>query len=433
MSKRAMIIGLALLVVGWLPARPARQVLAATSAMDVNSFLDEADDDIGDGNCHTATDHCTLRAAVMQANQVNGPKVDIILPAGTYTLTLYPVDLDGDNTGDLNLTTPASGNPVINILGAGAATTIIDGNQRDRVFRVEGGRMAVISGITLRNGLPVGSGAGIFNAGTLTVTQSIISGNSGQQAGGLANTGILHLIQSTVAGNYATGGDGGGINNIGNLYVDRSTLGFNQASRHGGAIYNDGTLFAENSTLSHNQVDGSGGGIYNQNIANVFNLTIAFNGADADFDQDGSSGGLGGGVFNESIGTFNLRNTLMAGNYLSNSPIYEDCSGTMSLYGRNITWTTDGCTFDTTNGARFQLNSLAYITALQNNGGPTWTDALRLGSNAIDGGDADHGCVGPTLQPLLTDQRGAARVVGARCDVGAFEYRPPLYLPFLRR
>jgi hypothetical protein len=34
---------------------------------------------------------------------------------------------------------------------------------------------------------------------------------------------------------------------------------------------------------------------------------------------------------------------------------------------------------------------------------------------------------------LTTDQRGAARVVGVRCDVGAFEYRPPLYLPLIRR
>ena len=34
-------------------------------------------------------------------------------------------------------------------------------------------------------------------------------------------------------------------------------------------------------------------------------------------------------------------------------------------------------------------------------------------------------------QPLPTDQRGKARVVGARCDVGAYEYRPPLYLPVI--
>ncbi len=36
---------------------------------------------------------------------------------------------------------------------------------------------------------------------------------------------------------------------------------------------------------------------------------------------------------------------------------------------------------------------------------------------------------------LTTDQRGAPRPVGVRCDVGAFEYSPPryLYLPLIVR
>ncbi len=63
------------------------------------------------------------------------------------------------------------------------------------------------------------------------------------------------------------------------------------------------------------------------------------------------------------------------------------------------------------------------------------THALLAGSNAIDGGDPDFGCIGPDALPFATDQRGAPRVVGARCDVGAFEYRPLfyIYLPLIVR
>jgi len=43
----------------------ATAALAATFTVD--STLDQTDDDIGDGLCHTTAGTCTLRAAVMQA------------------------------------------------------------------------------------------------------------------------------------------------------------------------------------------------------------------------------------------------------------------------------------------------------------------------------------------------------------------------------
>jgi hypothetical protein len=36
--------------------------------------------------------------------------------------------------------------------------------------------------------------------------------------------------------------------------------------------------------------------------------------------------------------------------------------------------------------------------------------------------------------PLASDQRGVPRIVGANCDIGAFEFLPPAaYLALLRR
>ena len=72
---------------------------------------------------------------------------------------------------------------------------------------------------------------------------------------------------------------------------------------------------------------------------------------------------------------------------------------------------------------------------MQDNGGATWTYALLPDSEATDTTIDGLGCVDETGALLTTDQRGAVRPVGTRCDVGAFEYRPTryLYLPLIVR
>ena len=47
----------------------------------VNSVLDQIDDDINDGVCHTDANTCPLRAAIMQANRATGVGATIVLPA----------------------------------------------------------------------------------------------------------------------------------------------------------------------------------------------------------------------------------------------------------------------------------------------------------------------------------------------------------------
>ncbi len=155
---------------------------AANAAVNfaVDTVADLVDDDTSDGVCHTSANSCSLRAAIMQANKLSGPvATTILLPAGIYTLVRPATVTDGDDDGDLNLTTPVSGAPVIAITGAGDTTTIIDANQIDRVLSVATGRTATISGVTLRNGaVPRTSGGGIYNQGTLTLSHSTLSGNA---------------------------------------------------------------------------------------------------------------------------------------------------------------------------------------------------------------------------------------------------------------
>ena len=73
---------------------------------------------------------------------------------------------------------------------------------------------------------------------------------------------------------------------------------------------------------------------------------------------------------------------------------------------------------------------IALLTPLQNNGGPTPTEAPLLGSLVIDKGiTAALPATDPITGLALTDQRGFPRVTGLAVDVGAVEFQPVTVLP----
>jgi hypothetical protein len=460
----------------------ATSAWAAQVIFNVDSTRDEIDDNTAIATCHTALGTCTLRAAVMQANHIVNADTLIKLPAGIYTLG-PAVDADGDDSGDLNLTAPG-GSPIVTIAGAGAATTIIDGNFTDRILSIAAGREAHISGVTIRNGKAAGNGGGIYNAGNLllsncgldhnsantfgygggvynsghaSITNTTLSINEAGSGGGAYNTGTMEFDHSTLHANIA-GSIGGGAVNLAGLVVSDSTLVANSASV-GGGIYsastltsdatldvtrstisnntaatgggifnsgneqasNDSVLFATNSTISQNQATANGGGIFNAGTANVYSVAIVYNEADADSDDTGS----GAGVYNEPAAVFNMRNSVVAGSYLGGYPVYSDCDGVLGFYGNNRLGYADACSVAAgSTGAVYLVDSLNELAALKDNGGPTKTVALVPPSNLIDAGVLDGGCVDQNGNPLTTDQRGRPRIIGSYCDIGAFEYDP---------
>ena len=405
----------------------------AIQTFTVNSTLDQVDDNISDGVCHTAANTCTLRAAVMQANRTPTGGATIILPAGVYTLTRPPVNDDGDDSGDLNMTTPVNGSGVISLVGAGASTTIIDANRIDRILHVGVSRTASVSGVTLRNGQVGGlPGGGIRNKGALTIDHVIVTGNHGGDGGGIYSSGTLTVQDSSLIFNVSTIYGGGLYNDdtgVGIVNMTGSTVAFNTA-RSGGGLTSFGDITVVNSTIAGNEAieNGGGIGIYFSSSANIYNSTIAYN--DADQDRDGV--GLGGGVYIAGSTTdLNLRNSLLAGNTMGNTPIYDDCDGAGSLvsYGRNVLGTDastlSGCNITVASGSYWDnLNSLNFLGGLASNGGPTPTIALLNGNNAIDAGDPAFGfaCLDGNSAPITADQRGFTRPAGYFCDIGAFEY-----------
>ena len=150
----------------------------------VSSTADGIDMFPGDGNYHSPgfpiPGPCTLRAAIMEANALDGDDT-ITLPPGTYFLTNAGTGENAGGTGDLDI---ADFGNKLTITGAGAATTIINGGGIDRVIQVLGLTTLELSSVTITNGDTTSSGGGIFNRGTLTLTNSTVSGNTADGAGG---------------------------------------------------------------------------------------------------------------------------------------------------------------------------------------------------------------------------------------------------------
>ncbi|MEX2457442.1 MAG: choice-of-anchor Q domain-containing protein, partial [Actinomycetota bacterium] len=405
---------------------------------------------------------CSLREAIRAAN-INGPVSGcpagdgddtIVLPAGTYDLTIAGAGEDAALTGDLDVT------DVLTIAGAGAATTIVDANDLDRVFQVIGAA-TTFQDLTIRDGSTgLFGGGGIRSDSTLTLERTVVtsntvtsdgnrgggihagpnttlidstvSDNSGVNGGaGIQASGTLSLTDSTVSGNTevftsASSEEGGaGINiSSGTLTLLRSSVTGNSGARLGGGIRlwcMTGVTITE-STISGNQAnaaDGRGGGIdvpCAGNPATVVNSTISGNTAAT------QGGGFRGGtwsIIDSTIagngaptggnlsGTFTLNRSLV-----SDSTSGGDCAGEItSTTGHNLIEDTIGCTLTgTTTGNVTGVDP--DLGALQDNTGPTFTHELLDGSPAID-------AAGATCS--ATDQRGVLRPQGSFCDIGAFE------------
>ena len=110
--------------------------------------------------------------------------------------------------------------------------------------------------------------------------------------------------------------------------------------------------------------------------------------------------------------------TVEIGNTILNANRQGIIGGTVTSDGYNLS-SDDGGGFLT--GPGDQINTNPLLSPLQDNGGPTFTQALLPGSPAIDAGDPGF------TPPPFNDQRGCPfdRVFNGRIDIGSFETQPP--------
>lgn len=381
-----------------------RAPVAHAAAITVTTTVDE----------NNADGDCSLREALIAANGdiatdacPAGSGADtIILPAGTYTLTLPG---SGTTVGDLDITDD------LTLVGDGPATTTIDANGIGRVFAIYLGSIVSISNVTLTGGdSGVAAGSGIWlRDSALTLTRVRVSNNIPWGGIYVLGTASLTLFESRVQQNTGTGVWA----NAGTTAtILSSTISGNTGADTGGGLRNDGgTLTVENSTISGNSVISYAGGIASAGATSLYNATISNNTADSDV----NGGGDGGGIYVYGGGTLTARNSIIGGN-VDSSPVSPDpdCSGTLTSQGYNLIENTAGCVI--TGSAIGNLTGVSpNLGPLQNNGGATQTHALQANSPAVDAGNP-LGCADQNSVDLTLDQRGFLRT--GRCDMGAYEY-----------
>jgi hypothetical protein len=210
----------------------------------------------------------TLRAVLAAAQSGDTIRFARQLDGQTITLT------QGQLTVSENLS----------IVGPGAAALSISGGGAGRIFDVDAGVTATISGLTLTGGMATDGGA-VLNAGSLTLSQDLLSNDTAQgvAGGGLFGDGggrggavvnqagaTLNVTFSTFSGDQALGSSGGG-------------------NAFGGAIYNQaGSVTISQSTVTGNQAVGGNGGSTGTSVTLPGSYSATFLGV-----------AVGGGVWND--------------------------------------------------------------------------------------------------------------------------------------
>ena len=309
---------------------------------------------------------CTLREAVLFAQSGD----TITLPAGHYVLTLGELVLLGDT-----------------IDGAGARSTIIDGNQSSRVLRITGIAGAApptstVTDVTIRGGNgvtgpsgPNGIGGGIYvQTASLQLSDTHVVANTATSLGGgigIQGNNSLVMVGSTVAGNTVSGRsvEGGGI----------------------GVTGESAGIALVNSTISGNRAIAeigisTGGGIFTGLTPRLLlsHVTIA-----------GNQATVGGGLAMNGPDDANFASQMSNSLIVANTPTACDQALTGVATHHNLVQDST-CVLG---GATDIQGVNAPLLDLTNNGGLTDTRALPAGSPAINAGGTCH----------AVDQRRIAR------------------------
>ena len=275
--------------------------------------------DTNDGLCDS---DCSLREAIIHANNAPGHDA-IIVPAGTYTLSIAGDNDDESATGDLDILED------LKIVGADQATTIIDANGIDRVFHTFPGIEVVFENLTVTGGAQLNAGGIAIDQSDVSLINSTVTANASTKntfppdyhdgGGGISiQQGTLRLESVIISDNTAfTYGGGLHIWGAGSqTHISNSTITGNDAGVGAGIYaFTDSlstagqTISIENSTVMNNTSGGDGGGIFTRSHSvNIVDSVISSNDCGAY-----GSGGSGGGLY-AWVSDVTLKNSFVENN-----------------------------------------------------------------------------------------------------------------------
>jgi hypothetical protein len=233
----------------------------------------------------------------------------------TLNVTVLSGDIDKNDTTDAN--------------GVSASHANLNGNNSYHVVTGSGtNATALLDGFTITGGLAnagmpgcgTGCGGGVYNdAGSPTLVDLVVSGNSSVNAGGgIANINGSNptLTGALVIGNRAS--QGGGMANLNNSSPTISEAQFERNLAQVGSGGNGGGMFNLNNSAPQlavvvflaNEALVNGGGMMNQNGSSARLERVAFL---------GNVAGFGGGLYNLSASHATLVNSVFSGNLATRS------------------------------------------------------------------------------------------------------------------
>jgi hypothetical protein len=286
---------------------PARSFRPRLEALETRQLLSTftvvlASDSGGSGGQKVTATSGDLRYCIEQANAAHSATSDTINFSPTLFSTPQTITLNKAN-GPLVV----NDSHPLTINGPTGNTVTVSGGDAVEVFDVTGGTVS-IRNLAIARGHASGSGGGISNAGTLTLTNCTLDHDTaGNAGGGLSNLGgTTTLVGCTF--NHDSAGSTGGI---------------------GGGIFSFGTLSVTNSNLSNDSAGFLGGGIYIHvnSAATLTNCTLSNDSA-----TDG--GGDGGGVFVDANSTATLTNCTLSNDKAGNGGggLCTDASGPVTFH-----------------------------------------------------------------------------------------------------
>ncbi len=281
------------------------------------TFVVTKTSDTNDGKCDK---DCSLREAIIASNQNRGEDT-IILPSGTFELTLGHAKESDAKEGDLDI------NDDLIIKGKGIDKTFIVSKIKDRVFfidRYHRGVKAVFENFSIKGG-DGEYGGGIQNDGHLILKNIEIKDNRAFNGGGIFSTNNLEAYNCSILSNHAlskgdkTSGFGGGIFVKNRAVFVNCQFKDNYANKDGGGIYSkeDSDVKVQKTLFHSNGADSKGGALFLGGKAFLNDLVLRSNRA--------NDGGAAAFFKNSKISIINAR-------FFENKALGEDLGGGGAIF-----------------------------------------------------------------------------------------------------